>query len=327
MNKNFRVFGLVLAFLLLGTAAAGAFFAFEINQPKGGGIRKEIIIKPGTPVKEVAETLGKAGVLRETFVFLLYVKLTGLENQIQAGRYEIPSSLSIVQIAEVLRHGTFDVRLIFPEGWRREEYLAYALSRLPSDEAIFSKEFLAETKELEGFLFPDTYLIAQNVKAGDLVALLKGNFDKKYKEVADKIAARNISQKQAVILASLVEREARDAQDAKIIAGILIKRLDLGWALDVDSTVQYALGYQQEEKSWWKKTLTFTDLNTSSPYNTRRGQGLPPGPIANPGMVALRAIAEPQATDYLYYLHDKDGNAHYAKTLQEHNANVARYLR
>ena len=157
--------------------------------------------------------------------------------------------------------------------------------------------------------------------------LLKANFDKRYAQLAEKISLRGLTQKEAVILASMIEREAYGSTDSAIIAGILLKRLELGWTLDVDATVQYALGYQESEGTWWKRDLTSADLNVSSPYNTRRKQGLPPGPIASPGSVALGAVAEPQSTDYLYYLHDQDGIARYAKTLAEHNANVAKYLR
>lgn len=321
---------LALLLLFLGVASAGAYFAFEINQPKGRGEeRKEIIINAGTPVREIAERLKNEGLIRNATFFILYIKLAGLENEIEAGRYEIPSSLSIVQIAQVLRHGTFDIRITFLEGWRREEYLEHALRKLPVEEEVFSSGFLAETKDLEGYLFPDTYLVAANISAKELVALLKENFEKKYAQVAEKINMRNFSEQQAVILASIIEREAKDANDAPIIAGILIKRLNLGWTLDVDATVQYALGPQstKNEGTWWKPVLDSKDLNVDSPYNTRRYQGLPPGPIANPGVVALRAVAEPQASEYLYYLHDKKGDVHFANTLQEHNANVVKYLR
>ncbi|OGC54567.1 hypothetical protein A2797_01605 [candidate division WWE3 bacterium RIFCSPHIGHO2_01_FULL_48_15] len=318
---------LALVLLLLATASAGGFFAWEINQPKGTGEKKEIIFEEGLSVREIANRLDSEGLIRSADFFVLYVKLSGFESQIQAGRYEIPPSLSIAQIAEVLRHGTFDVRLTFLEGWRKEEFLGYALQRLPVDSAAFSGEFLAATKDLEGYLFPDTYLVAQNISAGDLVDLLKANFDKRYAQLAEKISLRGLTQKEAVILASMIEREAYGSTDSAIIAGILLKRLELGWTLDVDATVQYALGYQESEGTWWKRDLTSADLNVSSPYNTRRKQGLPPGPIASPGSVALGAVAEPQSTDYLYYLHDQDGIARYAKTLAEHNANVAKYLR
>jgi len=326
-TKRFQIFLLFFLFLLLGLALAGAFFVWEINRPQGSGEKGEVLIESGMSVREISRKLGEEGLLRSPNFFVLYVKLARLENQIEAGRYEIPPSFTTIQIAELLRHGTFDLRLTFLEGWRREEYLEYALSRLPVDDEVFSEGFLAETKELEGYLFPDTYLVAQDIKAKDLVLLLRENFDKKYAEVAERIKMLSLSQKEAITLASLVEREARDRQDSAVIAGILLKRLQLGWTLDVDATAQYALGYQEEEGTWWKKNLTSADLNVSSPYNLRRVQGLPPGPIGNPGMVALEAVAGPQASEYLYYLHDAEGNVHYAQTLEEHNANVAKYLR
>lgn len=313
--------------LFLAVGSAGAFFAWEINQPKGTGQKKEIIFEKGASAREIADRLSSAGLINCANCFVAYVKLAGLEDQIQAGSYDIPPTLSIREIAEVLRHGTFDIRLTFLEGWRREEYLDYALSRLPVDSASFSEEFLAATQGGEGYLFPDTYLVPQNITARDLVALLKANFEKKWAPLAAAVGSQNLTQKEAVTLASIVQREAGTAEDAKIIAGIFIKRFKIGDKLDSDVTVQYALGFQENTGTWWKKSeLTALDLNIDSPYNTRRYQGLPPGPICSPGLTALSAVAYPTSTDYLYFLYDKDGNVHYATTLAEHNANVAKYL-
>ena len=323
---------LTLLLLLLVLASAGGCVLYEINQPAGSGSKKEVVIEKGETVRQIAVKLGEKGLIRSGNLFIAYVTLKGLAPQIEAGRYEIPPSLSMLQVIEVLRHGSFDIRLTFLEGWRREEYLEYALKYLPVDSESFTTEFMAETKELEGYLFPDTYFVAQNVSAKELVIALKENFERKYAKVAEVITMRNISKKQAVILASLVEREAKGAEEAAVIAGILLKRLNLGWTLDVDASVQYILGYQPPEAAggegtWWKKGLTSSDLAVESPYNTRRVQGLPPGPICNSGFVALNAVANPQTSEYLYYLHDKDGNIHYAKTLGEHNQNVVKHLR
>lgn len=334
-RKRIKVFKLsfrkkvLLAFLfsLLAVGSVAGCISYELNRPAGSGLRKEVVIERGETLRQITTKLSENGLIRSPNLFIVYVTLKGLSSQIEAGRYEIPPSLSLREVIEVLRHGSFDIKLTFLEGWRREEFLEYALKRLPVDSAGFTKEFMAETQGLEGYLFPDTYLVPQDISAEELVVILRDNFEKKYAEVAEAVVTRNISKEQAVILASLVERETKSAEEAAVIAGILLKRLNFGWTLDVDASVQYALGYQEKEGTWWKKELTLADLAVGGPYNTRRVQGLPPGPICNPGLMALKAVANPQASEYLYYLHDKDGNVHFAETLEEHNQNVAKYLR
>ncbi|MDP1710729.1 MAG: endolytic transglycosylase MltG, partial [candidate division WWE3 bacterium] len=258
-----------------------------------------------------------------------------LTSKIQAGRYEIPLTLTPIQVVELLQHGTFDVRLTFLEGWRREQYLEYALSKLAVDNDVFSAEFLEETESLEGYLFPDTYSVSIDTTAKNLVAKLRSNFDKRYNENIIALEKKSgLSKSQIVIIASLLERESvGDREELGTIGGILIKRWKAGWYLGVDATVQYALGrHWNAEKGWewWKDDLTSQDLKIDSPYNTYKLTGLPPAPIASPGLDALSAAAAPLDSPYWFYLHAKiDGKIYiyYAKTLEEHNQNVAKYLK
>jgi UPF0755 protein len=129
-----------------------------------------------------------------------------------------------------------------------------------------------------------------------------------------------------MVLASIVEREGRTDEDRPVIAGILLKRLNSDWPLQADATLQYALGYQAFEKSWWKKALTVEDKKIRSPYNTYLNAGLPPAPISNPGLSSIRAVVYPTVSPYWYYLHDPQGRVHYATTLEEHEQNIASYL-
>lgn len=321
-----RIKVFILVLLILGTLSAGVYFVYQLNRPVGEGEKKEIIVESGDSVWEIASKLHEEGLIRSTTTFVLYIRLRNLTAKLQAGRYDIPTSLSVAQITKLLQHGTFDVRLTFLEGWRREEYLEYMLERLPVDNESFTEGFMTETKELEGYLFPDTYLVSQDVTAKELVALLRENFERKYVEMAEVIAEQKLTKKQAVILASMVERETRQPEEAVIIAGIFLKRLKIGMPLGVCATVQYALGYQEKEETWWKKTISNEDTKADSLYNTYEHVGLPLAPICNPGLAALRAVANPQSSEYLYYLHDKDGNIHYAKTLEEHQQNKTKYL-
>ncbi|KKU83389.1 MAG: Aminodeoxychorismate lyase [Microgenomates group bacterium GW2011_GWA2_47_8] len=162
-------------------------------------------------------------------------------------------------------------------------------SKLAKDLNIPETEFLKYARE--GYMFPDTY------------------FD------------------EVIVLASIVEREGRTDEDRPVIAGILLKRLKADWPLQTDATLQYALGYQVYEKTWWKKVLTNDDKKIASPYNTYLHPNLPPKPIANPGLASIKAVIYPEDSNYWYYLHDPRGSAHYARTIEEHEQNIASYLR
>jgi UPF0755 protein len=207
------------------------------------------------------------------------------------------------------------------EGWRIEEE-AKALAGLLNDN---SEKFVTEAKE--GYMFPDTYSFPKNASAEFVVKTLRDNFDKKYTpELQAKIKKQGLTPAEGVILASIVEREARTDEVRTNVAGILLKRLNIGMALNADATVQYALGYQASEKSWWKKNLTINDLKFDSSYNTYLHAGLPPAPICNPSLSSLQAVANADAnTPYLYYFHDSKGNSYYAKTLEEQNQNAAEH--
>jgi UPF0755 protein len=319
--------GLLLILIVIIVPLGGLWLSWELNRPAGSGPKVEVTIERGETARGIAEQLEEAGLINSAELFVGYVTLKRISSQLEAGRYQIPPTLSMRQVVEVLRHGTFDVTLTFFEGWRREQYLEYALENLLVDEDRFSKSFLKETKGLEGYLFPNTYVVSQNISAKELVALMKDNFENKFAALSKKLSAQGFTKKGAATLASLIERETRNPEEMPVIAGIFIKRLSAGWYLDVDASIQYALGYQEKEETWWKRALTKEDLQLDSPYNTYRSLGLPPGPICSPGLNSLRAVAESRSTPYWFYLHDKKGKIHYARTLEEHSQNIAKYLR
>lgn len=208
------------------------------------------------------------------------------------------------------------------EGWRVEEMA----EKLNKELGIRQEDFLKVAQE--GYMFPDTYFFEKEASASAVAKKLKATFDLKYDNVLQaKIKKLGLTLSEGVILASIVEREARSDEARTMVASILIKRFKIDMGLNVDSTIQYALGYQSQEKSWWKKQLTKNDLKISSPYNTYIHMGLPPTPICNPSLSSLEAVANADPnTPYLYYSHDSEGVSHYAKTLEEHNQNVANYL-
>jgi UPF0755 protein len=161
-----------------------------------------------------------------------------------------------------------------------------------------------------------------------VLSIINNNFKNKFNEdLHSQAVNKKLTEKEVLILASLVEREARQPATRQKVASILLKRYLEGMPLQVDATVQYVLGYQPAEKSWWKKELTFDDLKIASPYNTYVNEGLPPGPICNPSLSSIEAVinADPN-TPYWYYLTDKNGVMHYAVTLEEHQNNINKYL-
>lgn len=282
--------------------------------------QKIFSVEKGLGVREIANKLKKDGLIRDPVAFFILVKELRLDGKIQAGDFRLSPSLSAEEIAKKLTFGTLDIWVTIPEGKRAEEVASLLKDKIPQ----YSDSWITTLKSYEGYLFPDTYLFPRNADINLIVTIMRNNFDKKYNSIQPN--PKNIlTKEQIVILASLIEREAKDNEDRPLISSVLHNRLALGMPLQVDATVQYAIGFQSDQNSWWKKDLTLDDLAVASAFNTYKNVGLPPEPIANPGLAALTAAMYPSSTDYLYYITDKSGVTHYAKTLKEQNANIAKY--
>ncbi|HLL61183.1 MAG TPA: endolytic transglycosylase MltG [Candidatus Nitrosocosmicus sp.] len=279
------------------------------------------VIRPGEAVPEIAKNLENENLIRNKVVFYWTVKRLGIDNKIQAGDFRLSQSMSAEEIAKNLTQGTLDEWVTIIEGLRKEEVAQIMSQKFEIPEVEFTQ--LAE----EGYLYPDTYLIPRQASSGAIISLLKNTFYQKYdKDLQAKATKKGLTEKEVVTLASLVEREAFET-DIQGVANVLYKRLKIDMPLQVDATVQYALGYQVQEKRWWKRSTTFEDLEIDSPYNTYKNKGLPPGPISSPGIDALKAVVNAdESTPYTFYIHDKNGAIHYARTLDEHNANIKKYL-
>lgn len=281
------------------------------------------VIAKGEGTSSVIRRLKKAGLIKSEFAFGLVLRNADKAGSVQAGTFKLSPSMLTPEIVEKLTSGgVVDKWVTLLEGWRIEEMA----EKLNQELGIKNEEFLKVAKE--GYMFPDTYLFNLEAKAADIVDTMRKNFATKYdQELQNKIKSLGLTSEQGVILASMVEREARSDEARRMVASILLKRLKIGMGLNADATVQYILGYQGEEKSWWKRHLTKEDLKVDSPYNTYLYRGLPPTPIANPGLSSFKAVAGADpSTPYLYYYHDSQGRAHYAVTLEEHNQNVANNL-
>lgn len=277
------------------------------------------VINPGSSVRVITNSLKKEGLITDPIVFFLLVKKLNLDSKIQAGDFRLSPSMNANDLAEALTHGTLDIWVTVPEGKRADEIADTLKEKIPS----YKSTWRTTLGQNEGYLFPDTYLIPRDASIDMIVNQMRGNFDTKFKDV--NITNTQLTQEQIVIVASLVEREARLLEDRPLVASVILNRFEIGMPLQIDATIQYALGYQDNDKTWWKKELTRDDLKLNSPYNTYLYAGLPPAPISNPGLSVLQASANPANTDYLYYVSDKSGKNHYAKTLDEHNANIKKY--
>lgn len=275
------------------------------------------VIEKGDGIREIANKLHEAGLIKDPVVFFLIVKKEGFDSKIQAGDFRLSPSQNARDIAETLTHGTLDIWVTVPEGKRAEEVADILEKELPSYEPAWREQLIAE----EGYLYPDTYLIPRDATIETIISIMKSNFYNKISEVGLSQDTPNLSE--IVTIASLLEREANTDEQKPVIAGIIQNRLNADMPLQIDATIQYAKGKTGE--AWWQPITVDEYRSVNSVYNTYLFPGLPPGPISNPGLPSIKAAANPQDTDYVYYLHDRTGQIRYARTINEHNANIERY--
>lgn len=288
-------------------------------------------IDKGEGLIKISEELQKQGLIKNSFHFKIYSFLLGISKDIQAGSYRLNPSMSPKEIAKTLTKGTNDQWIVVFEGLRAEQIgqLFYEKGYL-IDFTKWKEQVASEN--IEGKLFPDSYLIPQGADQEKIIQILLKNFDKKVvNSFESEFTKSNLSQNEVLILASLVEREARHDNDRAIVAGILLNRYYNSWPLQIDASVQYAISSIKCHSfvgcNWWPDSLTQSDLQADSLYNTYLYKGLPPKPICNPGISSIKAVLQSQKTNYWFYLSDKKGNIHYAETSEEHAANIQKYLK
>lgn len=337
MQKAFLSF-LIVCVLLFG----GVFFWWRsINAPANpkNSQTQDFLITRGQSVGQIGTNLEKQGLIKSALAFKLYTRLNGQSQKIPPGEFSLSPNMDLDKILLTLVAGPKELWVTFPEGIRREEVAAKVIKtlNLQAEKAqIFWKEFMTESAGEEGYLFPETYLFAKDVRAATVVSKLKSTFDSKFtEELRADTQKAGLSVDEVVTLASLVEREAITDEERPIVAGILLKRLNAGWPLQVDATLQYAVagkecgsagGNPTIDCAWWEIPIS-QDKDLKSAYNTYQNKGLPPGPIANPGIGSLRAAIYPEESEYWFYIHDNDGKIRYARTAEEHGANINKYLR
>jgi UPF0755 protein len=317
----------------------------------------QFVVQPGSTARTIAENLQNAGLIHDARLFEAYLRVNGLAEKLQAGAYTLSPSMTPVEIATTLQHAIPpSITVTIPEGWRMEqtadslsavgivdgsEYLERASDPDwrprpgEGDQEPISVSFLDARPAgatLEGYLYPDTYqLLKERATAGDLISRQLQNFARLTIPAYEQAAAEGstkLSLHEVLTLASIVEREAVLDEERPIIAGVYLNRLENGMKLDADPTVQYAMGYQPASGQWWKTPVSLEEYGqVESPYNTYLHEGLPPGPIANPGIESIRAVLFPAQHDYLYFVALPDGSGRHAfsQTYEEHLENVRRY--
>ena len=325
-------------FITFFIALAGIFFvysqythALRYALNPSSSARVSITIPDGSTGAQIATLLRDKDLISSTDAFSFYLRQQGLSSKLKAGRFIFQENHDLEEIVDILVEGQaseFAVTLL--EGWTAKQIA----QKLESEELTtvddfmkcledcdFDLSFLPENY-LEGYLYPDTYFVNPGSYSNEaFVGRLLTTFRNKLTD--EDWAAINASDRDfedIVIMASIVEREERVDSEKPTVAGILWNRYDNGVGLGADATVLYALGRTSGG-------LTYDDLQVDSPYNTRKYAGLPPTPIANPSISSIRAALYAEETDYWYYLHDSDGGIHYARTLEQHNINKARYIR
>lgn len=299
------------------------------------GAELPFTIQPGESVNSVAYKLETMGFIRDAESFRAYLIYSGLDTSIQAGEYKLSAAMSPIEIAHELQDATSEeVTFVILPGWRMEEIAASlstsGLSITPGDffDAVNNPprgyDFLAGANSAEGFLFPDSYIFPRTLTADELVSELVRHFALRLsRDLRLAFEDQGLTVYQAVTLASIVEREAVRKEEAPLIASVYLNRLRIGMKLEADPTVQYAIGYNAVQNTWWTNPLSAADLKFDSPFNTYIYAGLPPAPISNPGMDALNALAFPVETPYYFFRAKCDGSGYhsFAETFEEHLGN------
>lgn len=313
------------------------------------------VVEPGTPARLIGQNLADAGLINDARLFEAYVRVSGVSAQLEAGTFVLSPAMTMREITVALQDAqAASIRVTIPEGWRLEQvgdYLAEA-ELFPAEElALYRSQatsgtftnlnpadypFLANRPvgaSLEGYLFPETYFVpADNPTADDLLQRQLSTFGERVMplyEAARQSGATDLTLHEMLTVASIVEREAVIPSERPAIAAVYLNRVAIGMRLEADPTVQYAMGYQPAADQWWKTPVFLEEYSSvDSPYNTYLYLGIPPGPIASPGLSSIEAVLNPDQHTYLYFvaLPDGSGGHVFAETFEQHSANVREYL-
>lgn len=331
-NKRSFIRGILAKLMMLTLLCLlGSLFLLRFYwQPIGteqAPITKSFQVLPNTSSSQIAQALYQEGLIRNPTAFLIYLRYSGSDRSLKAGEYNLSDTMSIQEIVQELCQGVVNyTKVTIPEGYTLDQIESVLLEKGLIDQERFRKviresqfafdflqDSLPDENRLEGFLFPATYNITKGMTELEIIEMMLKCFERNVNpDIRQKAALQGLSVPDLVTLASIVEKEARLAEERPVIAGVLFNRLRINMPLQVDATIQYALGQHRDR-------IYYQDLEVESPYNTYRNLGLPPGPIASPGMSSIEAVLNPAVHDYYYYVAKPDGSHVFSRTLDEHN--------
>lgn len=338
-----RIAAIGAAVFVTAALIVAAYAVYVFSPPAGAGQTVRITIPPGSSSADIARLLEESGLIRSGRLFTWYSRLRKEGSRFQAGTYDLAKGLSQDELIAKLNAGETvkeeTIRFTIPEGYT----IPQMADKLEQEGIVGKGDFLrladssgwkdkwtpaipelnAYRHRLEGYLFPETYELKKGSTAQDIIARMLEETDKKTGQLPsdwpDKLKARGLTFHQMLTVASLVEREAAADDERPVVAGVIYNRIARGMPLQIDATVQYLFDRAKDR-------LTEKDLRLESPFNTYLYPGLPPGPIASPGLASIKAAIYPAETNYLFYVTKKDGSGRhwFAETFEEHKANIAR---
>lgn len=314
--RHIRYMATFFVFMFL-VATVG--FHFFFAPPEKFPVGSLVPIARGMSVEDASRFLAEQNAIRSPIAFIALVRIFGNYRGVIAGSYYFDVPESVLGVALRMTQGDYNLKLVrvtIPEGAHARDIADVLETRIPS---FRREEFLGLAYEKEGYLFPDTYFFLPNVSNEEIIRVMTDNFEDKITPLLERIAESGRTLPDVIIMASLIERETIELKDKPLVAGILWKRIDIGMRLQVDAPFLYAIGKNTFD-------LSIKDLRTDFPYNTYTRKGLPPTPIANPGLDSIIASIQPKETPYLFYLSDRQSNMHYARTFEEHKQNKRKYL-
>ena len=331
-RQVFRFLVIAGVLLLMGGLAMGLYwYSNQLHAIESGNGKMVIVkVKPGMNTGDIAGILSERNLIRDKNAFLLAAKRSGLDKSLQAGEYSLSRNMNVQQMIDIMAKGkTVYSQFTVPEGYtveqiaamleekglaQRERFLTLAKTYAPFDQTTSRPEVKYRA---EGFLFPDTYRVNKGAGEEEIMQMMAQEFSQIFTpELQEKTRASGLSMHDVIVLASLIEREVQLAKERPMVARVFLNRIKIGMPLQSCATIQYILGYPKEE-------LTIADTQLPSPYNTYLHQGMPPGPVANPGLSSIQAALNPAEGDWLYFVVDgKTGGHRFSKTLAEHEAAI-----
>ena len=321
-----------VAVLVLVAAVLAGWFGYAIFADRSHpSAITHVIVPRGSSFHDIADQLAKNGVIGNATAFRVYAKLRHADTAARAGMFRFQPHVSAADVLAQLESGGAQIAkwVTIPEGFTAKQIAQRLQENGFGNAQAYEQTFMHEsivaggtrTENLEGYLFPSTYLVPLDATPESVARMMTAEFQRELPaHAAQKAKEHGLTVPQAIVLASLIEREAKADDERALMAGVYYNRLRIGMPLEVDASIEYALPQHHD-------VITYGDLKTDSPYNTYLHQGLPPTPIANPGEPSIVAALNPKPSPYLYYVYKGNGHHAFAKTLAEQNANIAKYLK